>query len=204
MERLGILGGTFDPPHTGHLALARAASDQLSLTRVLWAVAADPPHKQGRVHTAAEVRVRLVQAAIAGEPDMALSRVDLDRPGPHYTVDALALLARQYPATELIFLIGGDSLRDLPLWRRPDELIRLCRLGVLRRPEADFDLTELESVLPGITGRIDFVTAPPVSASSQEIRALAAVGASLVGLVPNRVAALIEAERIYASDDDED
>ncbi|HRE30146.1 MAG TPA: hypothetical protein PK954_26120, partial [Anaerolineales bacterium] len=78
----------------------------------------------------------------------------------------------------------------------------LCRLGVLRRPEADFDLTELESVMPGITRRIDFVIAPPVSASSQEIRARAAVGASLVGLVPARVAALIEAERIYASDDD--
>jgi len=99
VERLGILGGTFDPPHTGHLALARAASDQLSLTRVLWAVAADPPHKQGRVHTPAEVRVRLVEAAIAGEPDMALSRVDLDRPGPHYTVRARTTRSTRWPCS---------------------------------------------------------------------------------------------------------
>lgn len=197
MERLGIFGGTFDPPHYGHLALARAARDTLGLTCVLWAVAADPPHKRGRVHTPAATRVRLVEAAIAGEPGMALSRVDLDRPGPHYTVDALALLAAAKPEAELVLLIGGDSLRDLPNWHRPLDLIQRCRIGVLQRPEVEVDLAELERALPGVTGRIEFIPAPPVPAASQIIRARAAAGEPLSGLVPAAVAELIAVEGLY-------
>ena len=197
MERLGVFGGTFDPPHFGHLALARAARDALVLTEVLWAVAADPPHKRGQVRTPAAIRVRLVQAAIAGEPGMRLSRVDLDRPGPHYSVDAVAILANAHPGAELIFLIGGDSLRDLPTWHQPQDLIRRCRLGVLRRPGAAFDLEALERAIPGLTDRIDFIDAPPVSASSRDIRARAAAGGSLKGLVAPAVGELIAAERLY-------
>ncbi len=197
MERLGIFGGTFDPPHNGHLALARAARDTLDLAQVLWAVAADPPHKRGQVHTPAEVRVRMVQAAIAAEPGMALSRVDLDRPGPHYSVDMLGLLARQYPAAELVLLIGGDSLRDLPKWHQPHELIRRCRLGVLQRPDVAVDLDAVEHVLPGLRERLDFIPAPPVPAASQIIRARAAAGEPLGGLVPAGVAELILAEGLY-------
>lgn len=197
MERLGVFGGTFDPPHFGHLALARAARDALALTEVLWAVAADPPHKRGQVRTLAAIRVRLVQAAIAGEPGMRLSRVDLDRPGPHYSVDAVAILANAHPGAELIFLIGGDSLRDLPTWHQPQDLIRRCRLGVLRRPGAAFDLEALERAIPGLTDRIDFIDAPPVSASSRDIRARAAAGGSLKGLVAPAVGELIAAERLY-------
>ncbi len=197
MERLGVFGGTFDPPHFGHLALARAARDALALTEVLWAVAADPPHKRGQVRTPAAIRVRLVQAAIAGEPGMRLSRVDLDRPGPHYSVDAVAILATDHPGAELVFVIGGDSLRDLPTWHRPQELIRRCRLGVLRRPGATFDLETLEVAIPGLTQRIDFIDAPPVPESSRAIRARAAAGESLEGLVPAPVAALIADEGLY-------
>ncbi len=197
MERLGIFGGTFDPPHLGHLALARAARDALALTQVLWAVAADPPHKRGLVRTPAATRVKLVQAAITGEPDMSLSRVDLDRPGPHYSVDTVAILQAAHPGAELIFVIGGDSLRDLPTWHDPHELIRRCRLGVLRRPGAAFDLDALEGAIPGLTERIVFIDAPPVPESSRAIRARVAAGEPLEGLVPAAVAALIAAEGLY-------
>lgn len=197
MERLGVFGGTFDPPHCGHLALARAARAALDLDRVLWAVAADPPHKRGQVRTPASWRVMLVEAAIADEPGMALSRIDLDRPGPHYTVDALRLLRAHHSKAELVLLIGGDSLRDLPTWHRPDELIRLCRLGVLRRPEVEIDLTALEAVIPGVTAVVDVIAAPTVSISSRDLRARAAAGQSLEGLVPQAVAEIVASRHLY-------
>lgn len=197
MERLGVFGGTFDPPHYGHLALARAAREALALSRVLWAVAADPPHKRGQVQTPADLRVRLVEAAIAGEPGMLLSRIDLDRPGPHYTVDAIRLLQAANPNAELVLLIGGDSLNDLPTWHRPRELIRLCRLGVLRRPDAPLDLDDLERDIPGVSERVDFIPAPTVSTSSRDIRARAAAGEPLAGLVPGAVADLIASQGLY-------
>lgn len=197
MERLGVFGGTFDPPHCGHLALARAARAALDLDRVLWAVAADPPHKRGQVRTPASWRVMLVEAAIADEPGMTLSRIDLDRPGPHYTVDALRLLRAHHSEAEWVLLIGGDSLRDLPTWHRPDELIRLCRLGVLRRPEVEIDLTALEAVIPGVTAAVDFIAAPTVSISSRDLRARAAAGESLEGLVPQAVAEIVASRHLY-------
>ena len=197
MERLGVFGGTFDPPHCGHLALARAAREALDLDRILWAVAADPPHKRGQVRTPAAWRVKLVEAAIADEPGMALSRIDLDRPGPHYTVDALRLLRDANPDAEWVLLIGGDSFRDLPTWHKPDELIALCRLGVLQRPDVAIDLAELEAAIPGVSATVDFIPAPTVSISSRDLRARAAAGESLVGLVPDAVAAIIAAQHLY-------
>jgi nicotinate (nicotinamide) nucleotide adenylyltransferase len=141
LTRLGILGGTFDPPHYGHLILAEMAADGLSLDCVLFVPAADPPHK-GALRASAEHRAALVERAIAGNPRFALSRVDLDRPGPHYTADMLRLLRQEFPAAELVFLIGSDSLRDLPKWSRPGELIRLARLGVMHRPGSAPDLAQ--------------------------------------------------------------
>ncbi len=197
MERLGIFGGTFDPPHCGHLALARAAREALDLDRILWAVAADPPHKRGQVRTPAVWRVSLVEAAIAAEPGMTLSRIDLDRPGPHYTVDALRLLRDQHPDGEWVLLIGGDSLRDLPTWHEPGELIKLCRLGVLRRPDVEIDLATLEAAIPGVSAAVDFIPAPTVSISSRDLRARVAAGESLAGLVPDAVARIIASQHLY-------
>lgn len=191
------MGGTFDPPHYGHLRLAQAARDQLSLDRVLWVVAADPPHKQDRPITPVADRLDLVAAAIAGQPGHELSRVDVDRPGPHWAADTVALVAAQHPGAELYFLMGGDSLRDLPTWGRPREFLARTRLAVLRRPGAQVDLAALETVLPGITSRVDFIAAPRLDISAHDIRSRVAAGLPITGLVPPAVAALIAARGLY-------
>jgi nicotinate-nucleotide adenylyltransferase len=195
--RLGILGGTFDPPHNGHLRLAQAAREQLRLDKVLWVLTADPPHKQGQVISPIADRLALVQAALAGEPACELSRVDIDRPGPHWAADTVRLLARQYPGAQLIYLMGGDSLRDLPTWGRPLEFLAHCSLGVLRRPGDAIDLAELERVLPGVSAKVAFVDAPPLDIASNEIRARIRAGEPLADLVPEAVAHIIIERGLY-------
>ncbi len=193
----GILGGTFDPPHLGHLALAAAARDQLGLDRVLWVPAADPPHKQDLHISPVADRLAMVQAAIAGDPSYALSRVDVDRPGPHFTADTVALLGRQFPADEFLFVMGGDSLRDLPTWGRPEAIVAHTRLGVLRRPGDLVDLDALEAVLPGVTDRVTFILAPSLTVSAHAIRARVRAGRSIAGLVPPEVAEIIRQRGLY-------
>jgi nicotinate-nucleotide adenylyltransferase len=195
--RLGILGGTFDPPHNGHLRLARLAREQLQLRRVLWVLTADPPHKQHQVILPLADRLALVQAALADEPAFELSRVDIDRPGPHWAADTVRLLAQRFPDSKLIYLMGGDSLRDLPTWGRPLEFLSYCTLGVLRRPGDTIDLEALERVLPGVSARVAFVEAPPSDIASNDIRARARAGQSLSDLVPEAVAALILKRGLY-------
>ena len=112
-ERLGIFGGTFDPPHVGHLILAMEAYDQLKLDRVLWVLAPNPPHKLGKKITDLDIRIEMVKAAINSDPMFEFSRVDIDRPGPHFVLDTMRILHEQKPDDELVFLMGGDSLHDL-------------------------------------------------------------------------------------------
>lgn len=199
--RIGIFGGTFDPPHYGHLRLAHAAREQLALDRVLWLPAGDPPHKRQQKLSPVEDRVVLVEAAIATEPAFALSRVDIDRPGPHFSADTVALLAEQYPTDELVFLMGGDSLRDLPTWGRPEVILQHCSLGVFRRPGAVFDLDELDTLLPSLKAKVRFVEAPPLDMASQEIRPRVLNGQPLTGLVPEAVAQLIVARGLYRDEE---
>ena len=115
--RLGIFGGTFDPPHIGHLVLASEAYHQLKLDRLLWVLTPRPPHKPNQQITALEYRIEMVQAIVEDEPTFELSRVEIDRPPPHYAVDTVEILGKRFPGARLIYLVGGDSLRDLPLWR---------------------------------------------------------------------------------------
>lgn len=196
VKRIGILGGTFDPPHYGHLILAELAADSLALDRVLFVPAADPPHK-GALRSSAEHRVAMVERAIAGNPRFALSRVDLDRPGPHYSVEMVRLLQGERPEAPLAFLIGGDSLRDLPQWSRPDELIRLVRLGVMRRPGSAPDLTQLERELPGIRERVDWIDAPQIEISASALAQRVRAGLSIRYQTPDAVRAYIEEHRLY-------
>lgn len=191
------MGGTFDPPHYGHLRLADAAQQQLALDRVLWIVAADPPHKQDREITPVADRLDLVAAAIAGLPGHVISRVDIDRPGPHWAADTVALISAQFPDDRLYFLMGGDSLRDLPTWGRPQEFLRHTQLGVLRRPGAPIDLTALEAALPGISSKVRFIDAPRLDISAHAIRRRVAAGLPLDGLVPPAVADLILVRGLY-------
>lgn len=169
--RIGIFGGTFDPPHLAHIHLAQKASLVLELDRLLWVLTDKPPHKNEEPVTALDHRLDMVTEAIAQYSQFELSRVDIDRDPPHYAVDTLRLLRQQYPADELIYLMGGDSLRDLPTWHAPGQFVRACDgIGVVRRPGAEFDLEELESQISGITAKVQFVNMPLSEISATDIR----------------------------------
>lgn len=195
--RIGVFGGTFDPPHNGHLRLAHAAREQLRLDKVLWVLTAEPPHKRHQSISPVADRLAMVQAAIADEPAFEFSRVDIDRPGPHWAADTVALLARQFPHDQLVYLMGGDSLRDLPRWGRPQELLAHCSLGVVRRPGDAIDLEQLERALPGVSAKVEFVDVQPLDIASQDIRARALTGETVAGLVPEAVAREIAARGLY-------
>ena len=168
--RLGILGGTFDPPHWGHLQMAEAARTQLALDTVLFAPVGLQPLKQDEPSTAPEHRARMVELAIVDHPHFALSRVDLDRPGPHYTVDLLAIIQAQYPQAALWFILGEDSLGDLLRWRDPARILQLARLAVLRRPGYEPDWPTLDRALPQLRACLDWIEHAEIAISASEIR----------------------------------
>lgn len=170
-ERLGVFGGTFDPPHLGHLILAAEACSKLALDRLLWVLTPVPPHKLDQRITPLEHRLKMVRLAIQETPAFELSRVEIDRPGPHYMVDTLGLLADEHPSAELVLLIGGDSLSDLPTWERPAELVAACdEIGVIRRPGAYPYFAELEGDIPGLMAKVRLVDAPLLEIASRQIR----------------------------------
>src|SRR5574341_1969042 len=176
-ERIGIFGGTFDPPHLGHLILASEARAQLKLTRLLWVLTPIPPHKLRQPISSLDDRLAMLKLALADEPAFELSTVEIGRRGPHYTVDTLKLLPEQNRGADLILLLGGDSLRDLPTWHRPADLVAACRqIGVMRRPGDSIDLSALERKIPGIRAKVRFIEAPLLEIASREIRQRAAKG----------------------------
>jgi nicotinate-nucleotide adenylyltransferase len=196
--RLGIYGGTFDPPHLGHLILAETAADSLHLARVVFVPVAEPPHKTPEeVHAPAPHRLAMVERAIGGNPRFVLSRVDMDRPGPHYSVDMLRLLREDHPGAEFFFLIGADSLRDLPAWSRPEELIGLASLGVMRRHGIEPDLEGLERRIPGISRRIAWIDAPTIEIASHVLAKQIAAGRSVRYQLPDTVCEYIKEHRLY-------
>ena len=196
--RRAVFGGTFDPPHVGHLILAEWVRVALDLEEVVFAPAAQPPHKQGRVFAPALHRVMMVQLAIASNPCFSLSLVDVNRPGPHYTADSVRLLSAQWGGPDTFFyLIGADSLVDLPTWHQPQEILRACPLVVVDRPGVHVDLERLEQVIPGVRQRVVRVSAPLVGVSSTEIRRRVATGRSIKHLVPEAVEAYIREHGLY-------
>ena len=170
-KRIGLFGGTFDPPHLGHLVLAAEAVSQFKLDTFLWVLTPDPPHKLNTSITPLSHRLPMLQAMIAHDPVFELSRVEIDRPGPHYTIDTVRFLTQQYGDAEIYLLIGGDSLRDLPSWRLSADLVaEVSKIGVMRRPGDFTDLTPIEDKLPGVTSKIHFIEALLQPISSREIR----------------------------------
>ena len=197
-ERVGLFGGTFDPPHVGHLILASEARSQLELTRVLWTVTPDPPHKQDQTITPLEHRLAMVKLAIDDDPSFELSDVELTRPGPHYTIDTIKLLATQNPGVEIVPILGGDSLNDLPTWHQPKEILYAAHwVGVMRRPGEEMNLQELERELPGITSKVHYVDAPLLEIASREIRSRAATGKPFRYYLPESVYEYIEQHQLY-------
>jgi nicotinate-nucleotide adenylyltransferase len=196
--RLGILGGTFDPIHHGHLVAAQEVLYQLRLDRVLFMPAGDPPHKPSRPVSPAPHRVRMVELGTAGQAGFAVSRVDVDRPGPHYTVDTLQLLHQKWgPGTSLYFIEGTDSLADILTWYRPERLIELAELAVVERPGVALDLDELEQRLPGLRERIHWVRMPSLEISSTGLRARVREGRPISYLLPATVEAYVREQSLY-------
>jgi nicotinate-nucleotide adenylyltransferase len=198
MERLGILGGTFDPPHNGHLALAAQSLRQLQLKSVVWVLTPDPPHKIFPDITAYVFRREMLATAIAGNPAFLLSEVESERPGPHYMVDTISILQERNPKAELTLLLGEDSLRDLSTWHRPRDILTLCPLAVLRRSDRKADMAALETQLPGIGARTTFLDAAPLNISSTEIRDRIRRGKAVAGMMPDAVEKIIRRESLYA------
>jgi len=198
IRRLGILGGTFDPIHYGHLVAAQEAHHQLELDRVLFLPAGSPPHKPHRPISPVPHRLQMLELAIAGRPDFAISRVDVERPGPHYTVDALRLLRAEWgPEPTFFFIEGSDSLADIPTWYRPERLIELTELAVVERPGIRTHLPELEERLPGLTARIHWVQMPVLEISSSDLRARVQAGRPISYLLPPAVEAYILEQGLY-------
>ena len=199
--RVGILGGTFDPIHLGHLLLAETAREVLALQRVLFVPAGDPPHKLEGTKTLAHPRQAMGKLGITGNPCFELSLIDLERPGPHYTTDTIHLLRRQYNLSpdECFFIIGGDSLGDLPTWHKASELMLLCRLAVSHRPGYQPDLGALEEKLPGLSNRMDWVEMPVLGFEASTIRERVHAGRSIRYQVTDTVREYIETNRLYCN-----
>ena len=191
--RLGVFGGTFDPPHLGHLLLAECARETLGLDTVLFVPACVPPHKaNGRV-SPAPVRVRLLRAALAGT-GFRLSTLELTRPGPSYTIDTLDLVHAQNPGSQLWLLVGADSLVDLPTWRDPAGIVHRARLAVAARPGV-----RAGRVAPKVRARLDWLPNVPVAIASRDLRARVAAGRSIRFLVPPKVERLVAQLGLYTA-----
>lgn len=199
-QRLGILGGTFDPPHLGHLKLAAEARRQLSLDHVLWVLTGRSPFKQERQLTVPEVRREMVLATIEGQTGFVFSDLEISRPPPQYTADTVVLLARQYPQAKLFYLMGSDVLEELPRWHRPSVILANCRLGVFQRPGAPPRLESLEEALPGLSGRVDWIQAPPLDITASDIRRRVREGRTYAHLVPKAVGQMIKQHGLYQSE----
>jgi nicotinate-nucleotide adenylyltransferase len=183
VTRIGVFGGQFDPPHNGHVAVVRAARDQLGLDRLLVVPSPHPPHRPSP-RTPAETRYRLALAAFADERGVEVSRLELDRAGPSYTADTLQLLAG--PGRELFLILGADQLAALDSWHRPDRVRELARVAVAARSGAAHADDAQELVMH------------PVDVSSSELRRRVANGMDVTGLVPAAVSAAIAREGLYA------
>lgn len=198
--RVGVLGGTFDPIHIGHLILAEEARDQLDLSIVYLVPAGDPPHKRERRLAPVDDRLQMIERAIAGNPVFRASRVDADRPGPHYTLDMVRIFQEQLPlGGELYFLMGYDSLAELPGWHRPQELVAACRLVALTRYNVPLDWGHLEARLPGIRERVTLLDMPELEISSNQIQARVRAGRSIRYLVPEAAREYIEENGLYGA-----
>lgn len=198
--KLGIFGGTFDPVHIAHLILAAEAQDQLRLSRVLWVLTPDPPHKPDRAVTPVEARLEMLTAAIADNPDFVLSLSEVDRQAPYYAVDTVKFLREEYPEAQMVYVMGGDSLHDLVDWHQPQEFVAACDvIGVMRRPLDDVDLSTLEQEIPGLREKVRFINAPLMDISGTAIRWRIAAGRPFRYYLPLEVYQIIQQRNLYHS-----
>jgi nicotinate-nucleotide adenylyltransferase len=197
--RIGLLGGTFNPPHLGHLVCAQEAWAQLGLDRVLLVPVHTPPHKEALSDPGVEHRVALCEAAVGHDARLGVARVEADVPGPSYTVDTLKRLHDARPEDQLTFIVGGDMAHSLPRWREPEAMLALAELGVAERQGVGRDdILDALSGLSGAAERLRFFDMPRIDVSSTMIRDRIAAGAPVRYLVPDAVAGYIAREGLYA------
>jgi nicotinate-nucleotide adenylyltransferase len=196
--KLGVMGGTFDPIHLGHVAMAEAAADCAGLDRVLLIPANVPPHRAAATAPARD-RLAMVRLAAAGHPRLEVSDIELRRPGPSYTLDTLRALARERPRAELHLLLGWDAARDIRAWHGPDEVLRLARPVVVSRPGYTVP-TERDLASAGIEPTWAILCdVPTPDVESTDVRRLLLDGGSLAGLVDPAVEAYLRNHRLYAA-----
>ncbi|MEZ4640563.1 MAG: nicotinate-nucleotide adenylyltransferase [Caldilineaceae bacterium] len=197
---MGIFGGTFDPIHIGHLILAEEAWFQLNLDRVYMVPAGDPPHKRDQQLAPLEDRIQMAQLATTDSDYIRVSRIDADRPGPHYTADMVRLVRQRVGAeVEVYFLMGMDSLRDLPNWHEARWLVDNCRLVALSRHDVVIDWAALNQALPGIQERVIILDMPELEIASHAIRARCKLGQPIRYQVPRLVETYIRQNQLYGA-----
>jgi len=196
---IGVLGGTFDPIHLGHLIIAEEARGRLGLAEVLFVPTGEPWLKANNFISPAEHRVQMVRLAIADEPSFKLSTMEIERAGPSYTVDTITELKGQFGAGgKLFFILGWDNLMQLPQWHEPSGLVTMCRLVPVPRvgyPSPDFN--SLEAAIPGLSQSVVLLDTPQIEISSSEIRDRVARGLSIHHLVPEPVEKYIKQHKLY-------
>ncbi len=198
-ERIGILGGAFDPPQIGHLILAEYTCEALAIDRVLFVPVADHPVKRDELRLPIGHRLAMLELAIRGNPRFSSSRIDIDRVGPHYSADTVKLLRACHPGADLTFIMGGDNLRDFPTWERPSAVYRCCRLAVMKRADEDIAPDMHDDTLPGLSRQVDIVDVPMLSvwlSSSYVVDRLRA-NRSIRYLVPDAVLDYINDHNLY-------
>lgn len=197
MARVGILGGTFNPPHIAHLVCAQEARAQLGLDRVVLMPVHTPPHKEVVADPGAAVRLALCQAAAEGDPGLEVSALEVDRGGPSWTVDTLRAIHARAPGDELTFIVGGDQAQGLPTWRAPAEILERAVLAVAEREGIlrEDVRARLEDLAP--EDRLVFFDMPRIDISSSQLRRRVAAGRPIRHLVPERVAELIAERGLY-------
>jgi nicotinate-nucleotide adenylyltransferase len=198
LARLGLLGGTFNPPHLAHLVCAQEAWEQLGLERVIWIPVYEPPHKEMEADPGVEHRIELCRRAVGDDPRFEVSRIEADLPERSYTIDTLRRLHESSPEDELTFIVGGDMAQALPTWHEPEAVLSLATLGVAEREGVRrADITERLAGLAG-ADRIRFFDMPRLDISSSMIRRRIALSRPIRYLVPDAVASYIADEGLYA------
>ncbi|MBI3803753.1 MAG: nicotinate-nucleotide adenylyltransferase [Nitrospirae bacterium] len=217
--RIGLLGGTFNPIHNGHLYIAEAVRKRLQLDRILFIPSGDPPHKKGEELPAAVHRLEMTRLALLGHPDFQTCDIEVTRPGKSYSIDTVSELKRRYPHDSLFFIIGSDAFFELSTWREPERLLSLCDFVVTSRPDHPFSqlpevgplltldrapLLDLDRRVEGIVclplpsgNSIYFLAIPPSPISASEIRKRLAFGRDVKNLLPDPVASYIIKNKLY-------
>lgn len=198
MPRLGLMGGTFDPIHHGHLFIAEEARQTFALDQVIFVPNRQPPLDKGRTVSPAEDRCAMTELAIASNTHFALSRLELDRPGPSYTIDTLRHFRQTFPDPDALFFItGADAIRDLRRWHEPDALLAACRFAAAARPGIDLDALRADAPL---WARVDVLNIPLLDISSTDLRRRVREGRSVKYLLPEVVEAYIRANGLYRAE----